>query len=84
MSACEICRGTGFEIFENDGREIARRCACRQPGTAPSTPDGILAACRIPPRYRHCDFEHFQAGDPPLRAALEKALSYCSGYPYTD
>jgi DNA replication protein DnaC len=81
--ACEECGGTGFAIVERDGREFAHRCACRRDVAADSV-DGILAACRLPPRYRHCDFEHFAAGSPMLAAALEKTLAYCSGYPHTD
>jgi DNA replication protein DnaC len=84
MSSCEICRGTGFEIVAEEDREVARRCACRTSGVGPLTPEAILRACRIPPRYMHCDFKDFTAGSPQLSAALEKALSYCSGYPYTN
>jgi len=82
--ACEVCGGTGFEIVQDGGRDFARPCTCRQTGAVANTPEGALAACRIPPRYRHCTFERFDAGHPPLRAALEKTLSYCAGYPYTN
>ena len=82
--SCETCGGTGFEIVQDGGREFARKCACRRPDGTSSSPEGVLAACRIPSRYRHCTFESFTAGDPPLRAALEKTLSYCAGYPYKD
>jgi DNA replication protein DnaC len=36
----------------------------------------------VPPRYEHCSLENFEPGTASLRAALEKALSYCRGYPY--
>jgi DNA replication protein DnaC len=84
MSGCETCGGTGFQIVDEGGREFARRCTCRRTDLAPATADGLLQACRIPPRYRHCTFENFTAGHAPLSAALEKALSYCAGYPYTE
>ena len=82
--SCEICGGTGFEIVPQDGREFARPCACRRPGSATATADSALRACRIAPRYQHCTFENFEAPTPPLRAALEKTLSYCSGFPHAD
>lgn len=85
MSSCETCEGTGFVIVAEEGREFAQRCRCRRGGEAPTTTEAILDACRIPPRYRHCNFEHFEPGDhPSVRAAHEKALAYCAGYPYTD
>jgi DNA replication protein DnaC len=85
MSDCAVCGGTGFEIVENDGREFARPCACRRTdGSSAGTPEAVLQSCRIPPRYRHCKFKDFTAGHAPLAAALEKALSYCAGYPYTN
>ena len=80
---CDRCRGTGFEICERDGREFAQPCACRRAAhdrTAPS----FIAACRIPPRYEHCTLDSFEAGNESLEAALERAKSYCAGYPYLD
>jgi DNA replication protein DnaC len=79
LSACERCGGTGFEIVARDGREFAQRCACRR---AVSSDAGSTDALRLPPRYEHCALDNFDPGTPSLRAALEKAVSYCRGYPY--
>jgi DNA replication protein DnaC len=84
MAMCEACEGIGFVIVQEEGREFARRCQCRIGDQTPSTVDGILDACRIPPRYRHCNFEHFEpGGHASVLAAQEKAIAYCAGYPYT-
>jgi DNA replication protein DnaC len=81
VSACERCHGTGFEIVEREGREFAQPCACRRP-SGDDARDAGIAACRIPPRYEHCSLEAFEPGSPSLRAALEKAVAYCDGYPH--
>jgi DNA replication protein DnaC len=81
MAACQVCGGTGFELVEKDGREFARPCTCRARTSGSSGP-GFLDACRIPPRYEHCTLATFDGGNPSLRAALEKAMSYCAGYPH--
>ncbi len=80
---CERCRDTGFEIMEKDGREFAIRCACRKRSGTVESGDALLRACRIPPRYGHCTLTDFEPlSNPSLRAALEKAMSYCAGYPH--
>jgi DNA replication protein DnaC len=81
LTDCERCSGTGFEIVSRDGREYAQACACRRPAEARSD-DTLLAACRIPPRYEHCDLESFVPGTPSQRSAREKAARYCDGYPF--
>ncbi len=83
MSAsCSRCGGTGFEIVTRDGREYAQPCSCRKTASG-GGPEGLLAACRIPPRYEECTLATFEMGGAPsLRAALEKAMSYCAGYPF--
>ena len=80
--ACERCGGTGFEIVEREGREFAQPCSCRRPVGQDRTADSFLTACRIPPRYEHCSLENFDPGNESLEAALERAKSYCGGYPY--
>ena len=67
--------------MEQDGREFAQPCACRRSAAARDG-DALLAACRIPPRYEHCTLAQLRARDAPHRAALEKAMYYCSGYPH--
>jgi DNA replication protein DnaC len=62
-----------------DDREYARPCACRG---GDQGAESLLGACRIPLRYEECSLEGFDAGNASLKAALEKALSYCHGYPF--
>jgi len=81
MPACERCGGTGFLIVDREGRDYAQPCACRDSGRASGTA-GFFAACRVPPRYEHCTLANFDMGTPSLRSALERAMSYCAGYPY--
>jgi DNA replication protein DnaC len=78
---CERCNGTRFEIVTRaDGREFAQPCVCRRPGVA--SPDSALVAARVPPRYEHCTLANFDVVTPSHRAALEKAMSFCAGYPH--
>ena len=82
MSApCEVCRGTGFEVVEKDGHEYAVRCACAR-GADASPEDGFLKGCRIPPRHEQCTLANFDPHSPAHKSALEKAMGYCSGYPF--
>ncbi len=78
---CDRCRGTGFEIVTKDGREYAQPCSCRR-ASAAAAGDSFLDACRVPPRYEHCSLANFEPGNPSLRGGLERAMSYCSGYPF--
>jgi DNA replication protein DnaC len=81
--ACERCDGTGFVIAtRGDGREFAQPCACRRTGAAAGAPDALFSAARIPPRYEHCLLTNFDAVSGSHRSALERAMSYCSGYPH--
>jgi len=81
LSVCERCGGTGFEIVDRDGREYAQPCGCRR-GGAGTRSDALLDKCRIPPRYEHCTLANFDPVSPQHRAALEKSLYFCSGYPH--
>jgi DNA replication protein DnaC len=79
MPACERCGGTGFEYVEKDGHTFAVPCACRHGSARPAS---FFEACRVPPRYEHCELSNFDPWTPFHSAGLEKALSYCSGYPH--
>ncbi|MET0557008.1 MAG: DNA replication protein DnaC, partial [Vicinamibacteria bacterium] len=79
MAVCAVCGDTGFQLVEKDGREFARPCTCRRArGEAAS----FLDRARVPPRYEHCSLANFDGGNASLRAALEKAMSYSTGYPH--
>jgi DNA replication protein DnaC len=80
VAACAVCGDTGFELVEKDGREFARPCACR--GSARGPEASFLDRSRVPPRYEHCSLANFDGGNPSLRAALQKAMSYSTGYPH--
>jgi DNA replication protein DnaC len=77
---CDVCGGVGFEIVTRDGREFARTCACRRATGAVA--EDVLSSCRIPPRFEHCALTTFEPGTASLLACLEKAMRYCSGYPF--
>jgi len=79
--ACEQCDGTGFTIVEREGREFAEPCPCRRGGAARDG-DSLLLACRVPPRYEHCTLGNFDPMTPQHRAALERAMYFCTGYPH--
>jgi DNA replication protein DnaC len=80
--SCPECGGTGFRIVERDGRDFARPCACRRPAAAAGDADALLDACRIPRRYEECTLATFDPVSVPQRAALEKVLLFCDGYPH--
>jgi DNA replication protein DnaC len=87
---CPECRDTGFVIVAGGATTRARRCACRS-ADRPSGIAALLAAARVPARYRDCDFENFAAGygaDPNQTLALEAAKSiahrYAEEYPLSD
>jgi DNA replication protein DnaC len=79
--SCERCGGTGFTIVLREGSEYAQPCSCRSASTAPGS-DDFLPRCRVPRRYDHCSLATFEAGNPSLRAALERAMTFCTGYPH--
>ncbi len=79
---CERCGGIGFEIVSRDGKEFAQACSCRR--VAGAAGDALFAGCRIPARYEHCTFGNFDPLTAQHKAALEKAVLYCSGYPHLE
>ncbi len=79
-AACEHCGGVGFEIVSHDGQEFAQACSCRRALGAAG--DALFAACRIPARYEHCTLGNFDAVTARHKAAQEKTVLFCSGYPH--
>ena len=66
---CPVCRGTGFAIQQRDGTEVAVRCSCRRG----RSPESLLAAARVPPRYRHCTIEGFEIWAVPPASRQDQA-----------
>ncbi|MGH9797198.1 MAG: ATP-binding protein [Candidatus Polarisedimenticolia bacterium] len=86
---CAACGGTGFEIVADArGGTRARPCICRPSARRPD-PGALLQSARVPPRYRECDFQNFDAwGDPrqalSLEAARTLARRFADEYPLSD
>ena len=65
---CAECGGTGFTLrVDASGASVASRCACsfRDRGGQ------LVRAAKIPRRYEHCRFEHFE----PIEAGLARPLA---------
>ena len=76
---CEICRGTGWRLKEQDGIEFAERCLCvktREKRTC-------LQQAHIPKRYDECSFDNFllQLCSESQRAARQTVESFVRLYP---
>src|SRR5215831_8410618 len=78
-TSCPHCFGTGMEIVPEVG---ARRCRCQTPDHR----ERLVEAARIPPRYRHCTLQGYQAGDDELSKWMAKAEAQriIQDYPVID
>jgi DNA replication protein DnaC len=75
---CPDCQGTGFTLrIDEAGVRRASRCAC---GRSDSE-ERLLAAARIPRRYEHCTFEHFEIQHPSHEKALAAAREWVELWP---
>ncbi len=68
---CPVCGGTGFAIEIREGTEVAVRCSCRRA----RSPESLMTAARIPPRYEHCSIESFEiwSTDPGMQNTQSQA-----------
>lgn len=76
---CPHCFGTGMEVVPEVG---ARRCRCQTPDHR----ERLLEAARIPPRYRHCTLQDYEAADDDISKWIAKAESQriIQDYPIID
>ena len=87
---CSECGGIGFLILVESGRSRARPCACRaKVAVRPEPIAAFLEQARVPPRYRDCDFQNFDAcGTGTQAVSLEAAKSlarrYADEYPLDE
>lgn len=78
---CPICGGTGFAVQDHeDGVLTAARCACEREVRSRR----LLSAARIPRRYDHCTFEHFELQTPSHEQALQVAREWVGLFPAVD
>ncbi len=77
---CARCSGTGFEL-ENDDKGVvtSRACSCVLHGRS----DRLMATARIPRRYDHCTFDHFEIQDASHETALRSARQWVEVWPAT-
>jgi len=80
---CSVCGGTGWKPVEQEGVRSVTPCDCRTEVAL----EKRLAAARIPPRYRQCDFASFQvnihkeaAYNDSLRAARFQAEKFAAEF----
>lgn len=75
---CPRCEGRGWIVSADGGAGSAKRCDCFKEGLGGT----LLAAARIPDRYRKCRLENFDVRHPSpgIRAQLQQAHSACCRY----
>ena len=83
LPSCSLCDGTGWNLVEENGIEMARRCECAEERLRERT----VSRAAIPDRYRHCtldDFELWNPEDPTLGKSLRVVQEFVDLYPNVD
>jgi DNA replication protein DnaC len=80
---CPLCDGTGWNLVEEDGTELAKRCECAEGRVR----ERMITDAAIPERYRHCSLEGFELWnpeDPTLGKSLRLVQEFVDLYPNVD
>jgi len=78
---CNICQGTGFRLTTDEqGVVHSTPCDCDRERHA----DLLLRATRIPRRYEHCTFEHWETHDASHGDALRACQEWVTAFPAVD
>ena len=81
VEVCSICDGSGLEIVQENGRQVARPCKCRIERRSAR----MLERARIPKRYQHCTLDSYESGfrgaDKSLKSARMMVQRFVEGYP---
>ena len=76
--SCPHCDGTRWRVVAGDGVSRVERCECWRADAAQT----LLAAARIPPRYRACDLDTFVTYEnPQLLRAIDRARQFIDAFP---
>jgi len=78
--ACEICDGTGWKPFDENGIRRVVRCDCWREQLGAT----VLASSRIPPLYKRCDLENFRDYNDTLVRAVSAARSFSDRFPVVE
>ena len=78
---CPDCDGTRWRVVADDGGPRVERCGCWHADAART----LLAAARIPSRYRDCDLTTFVTYEnPKLLRAIDRARRFVEAFPAVD
>jgi DNA replication protein DnaC len=81
---CSLCDGTGWNLVEENGIEMARRCECAEERLRAR----MVSRAAIPERYRHCTLDNFELwnleDDPTLGKSLRVVQEFVDLYPNVD
>ena len=78
---CPHCHDTGWRTVSEDDASRVERCPCWRQGVAQT----MLAAAKIPPRYRACDLESFVTYEnDPLLCAIDRARRFVDLFPVVN
>ena len=79
--SCPHCDGTRWRVVAGGGVSRVERCACWRTDAART----LLAAARIPKRYRDCDLTTFVTYEnPKLLQAIERTRRFVEDFPVVD
>ncbi len=79
--SCPHCGGTRWRRVADDGVLRVERCECWRADAART----LLAAARIPSRYRACGLDTFVSYEnPQLLRAVDRARRFVDGFPVVD
>ncbi len=79
--ACAICDGTGWKPVEVDGVARVTRCDCWRAQVS----EALMAAARIPARYRRCDLDTFITyPNEKLLKAVQRSRKFADEFPVVE
>ena len=79
--SCPHCHDTGWRTVTGDEASRVERCECWRTGVGQT----MLAAAKIPPRYRSCELETFVTyPNEKLLKTVERARRFIDAFPVVD
>ena len=79
-SICPECGGNGWQTLHLEDRQVVKRCMCFEDKKILR----LVEKANIPPRYKDCSFENFEAMTPKLDLAKTMARQFVENYPMVE